>query len=148
MSQDYPILEFDPTRKAMLEPSKLVRPHDVPELRDVILGQVLEELISAYRSPILEKQSIQNPGGNCTMSFIHPFQRPGFNRWLRNSSSSEILMQKGAAKQIQSLLALPNQNGDQPLSIVAGIHTAEFARAIQHRQQCKILLSAEPRPLE
>jgi purine-nucleoside phosphorylase len=31
MSADYPILEFDPTREAMVEPSRVIQPHDVPE---------------------------------------------------------------------------------------------------------------------
>ena len=31
MHREYPILEFDPTREAILEPSRLVKPQDVPE---------------------------------------------------------------------------------------------------------------------
>ena len=31
MSANYPILEFDPTREAMVEPSRLIQPKDVPE---------------------------------------------------------------------------------------------------------------------
>jgi len=31
MGADYPILEFDPARQAMVEPSRLIQPRDVPE---------------------------------------------------------------------------------------------------------------------
>ncbi|MDP8238900.1 MAG: hypothetical protein P9X24_07410 [Candidatus Hatepunaea meridiana] len=31
MKQKYPILEFDPTSKAIIEPSSVLKSHDVPE---------------------------------------------------------------------------------------------------------------------
>lgn len=31
MRRDYPILEFDPTRRAIIEPTECIPPHDVPE---------------------------------------------------------------------------------------------------------------------
>jgi len=46
MRQDYPILEFDPTREAIIEPGRLIRRIDVPEhcvicfFRDVLDGLV------------------------------------------------------------------------------------------------------------
>ena len=46
MKQDYPILEYDPTRKALIEPSDLIKPEDIPE-RGVIcfFQEVLTSLI-------------------------------------------------------------------------------------------------------
>ena len=43
----YPILEFDPTREAKIEPSRLIRPRDVPE-RCVIcfFGEVLAKVVT------------------------------------------------------------------------------------------------------
>ncbi|HQE93032.1 MAG TPA: nucleoside phosphorylase [Anaerolineae bacterium] len=46
MRQDYPILEFDPTREAIIEPGKLIAPIDIPEhcvicfFQDVLSGLV------------------------------------------------------------------------------------------------------------
>lgn len=54
MSQDYPILEFDPTRKAMLEPSKLVRPHDVPEHCVIcFFKDVIADVVSKHQAAIV-----------------------------------------------------------------------------------------------
>ena len=46
MKQDFPILEYDPTRKALIEPSELIKPEDIPE-RGVIcfFQEVLSDLV-------------------------------------------------------------------------------------------------------
>ncbi len=31
MPQPYPILEFDPTPEALIEPKRVIRPRDIPE---------------------------------------------------------------------------------------------------------------------
>jgi uridine phosphorylase len=46
MSADYPILEFDPTREAMVEPSRVIEPRDVPEHCVIcFFKEVLDEVI-------------------------------------------------------------------------------------------------------
>lgn len=68
MSEPYPILEFDPTREAIIEPSRLIQPIDVAEhcvvcffrevldnLRQTRRPRVAKELISEMgREPLLE----------------------------------------------------------------------------------------------
>jgi len=46
MRQDYPILEFDPTRKALIEPGKLIKREDIPKRGVVCFFQdVLDGLV-------------------------------------------------------------------------------------------------------
>jgi uridine phosphorylase len=46
MSTDYPILEFDPTREAMVEPSRVIQPQDVPEHCVIcFFKEVLDEVV-------------------------------------------------------------------------------------------------------
>jgi uridine phosphorylase len=46
MSADYPILEFDPAREAMVEPSRVIQPRDVPEHCVIcFFKEVLDEVI-------------------------------------------------------------------------------------------------------
>jgi len=46
MSADYPILEFDPAREAMVEPSRVIQPRDVPEHCVIcFFKEVLDEVV-------------------------------------------------------------------------------------------------------
>ncbi len=50
----YPILEYDPTRVALLEPSKVIRPRDMPEHCVIcFFREVLEKVIAEYNARIL-----------------------------------------------------------------------------------------------
>jgi uridine phosphorylase len=51
MIPTYPILEFDPTREAFIEPSRLIRPRDVPEHCVVcFFHEVLEKVVSEHHA--------------------------------------------------------------------------------------------------
>jgi uridine phosphorylase len=81
MRRDYPILEFDPTREAIIEPGKLIEPIDIPErcvicfFQDVITGLVesgrAKHVIDAHseigRHPLYE---IDVDGQR--LAFFHP----------------------------------------------------------------------------
>lgn len=50
----YPILEYDPTRIAFLEPSKVIRPRDVPEHCVIcFFREVMEKVITEYNAKML-----------------------------------------------------------------------------------------------
>ncbi len=50
----HPILEFDPTREALIEPSKVVRPRDVPEHCVIcFFKEVIEKVVEEHNAKIL-----------------------------------------------------------------------------------------------
>ncbi len=49
-----PILEFDPTPKAFIEPSKVIRPRDVPEHCVIsFFAEVIEKVAREYQARVL-----------------------------------------------------------------------------------------------
>ena len=51
MNKDYPILEYDPTREAFIEPSKVIRPRDVPEYCVIsFFGEVIDKVAAGYNA--------------------------------------------------------------------------------------------------
>jgi uridine phosphorylase len=55
MRKEYPILEYDPTRKALIEPSELIKPEDIPERGVICFFQ--EVLTSLVERSLLTKIS-------------------------------------------------------------------------------------------
>lgn len=54
MSEPYPILEFDPVREAMVEPSRLIRPRDVPEHCVIcFFKEVLDKVIADLQARLV-----------------------------------------------------------------------------------------------
>ncbi len=50
-TRDFPILEFDPARRAVIEPSELITPSDVPEhCVPCFFGDVIDELVESGRA--------------------------------------------------------------------------------------------------
>lgn len=50
MEQDYPILEYDPTRRALIEPSKIIKPADLPPRAVICFFQeVISDLVERGR---------------------------------------------------------------------------------------------------
>jgi uridine phosphorylase len=50
----YPILEFDPTPEAFIEPSRVIRPRDVPEHCVIcFFNEVLEKVVTEYDAKVL-----------------------------------------------------------------------------------------------
>ncbi|MCX7861358.1 MAG: hypothetical protein N2385_14800, partial [Chloroflexus sp.] len=53
----YPILEYDPTRKALIEPSHIIKPRDVPEHCVMcFFREVLDKVVIEHRANRLVEQ--------------------------------------------------------------------------------------------
>jgi hypothetical protein len=51
---NYPILEFDPTHEAFIEPSKVIRPRDVPELCVIcFFKEVIDRVVAEHNAVVL-----------------------------------------------------------------------------------------------
>jgi hypothetical protein len=49
----YPILEFDPAREALIEPSKVIRPRDVPEHCVIcFFKEVIDKVVSEHSARV------------------------------------------------------------------------------------------------
>ena len=54
MLSQYPILEFDPAREALIEPTRLIRPRDVPEHCVIcFFGEVLEKVVNEHQARLI-----------------------------------------------------------------------------------------------
>jgi uridine phosphorylase len=50
----YPILEFDPTREALIEPSRTIRPRDVPEYCVIcFFKEVIEKVVVEQQAKVV-----------------------------------------------------------------------------------------------
>ncbi len=58
MKQEYPILEFDAAREAMIEPHMLHKPHEVPEHCVICFFQEVIESVCGRRGELLEDVSL------------------------------------------------------------------------------------------
>lgn len=59
---DYPILEFDEIREAVIEPGKLIQPRDVPEHCVIcFFRDVIQTLVDAGARPVAETRSEMGP---------------------------------------------------------------------------------------
>jgi len=81
MPPTYPILEFDPTREAILEPAKIIKPIDAPEhcvicfFQDVINKAVADhgaKRIATQRSEMGEHPLYEIAVGGRRLAFFHP----------------------------------------------------------------------------
>jgi uridine phosphorylase len=77
----YPILEFDPTREALIEPSRVIRPRDVPEHCVLCFFQeVLDKVVAEHDARILAQNKWEDgphPLYEIThrgrrLAFVHP----------------------------------------------------------------------------
>jgi len=72
MHKDYPILEFDPTREAIIEPGKLIEPVDIPERCVICFFQdVLTELVESDQAKLVVNAKSEIG--------VHPFYEIGVN---------------------------------------------------------------------
>jgi len=54
---EYPILEHDPTRTAIIEPSKIIHPHDMPEHCVIcFFREALDKIVSEHHARVLVEQ--------------------------------------------------------------------------------------------
>ena len=74
----YPILEFDETREAFIEPSKVIKPRDVPEHIVICFFQeVLDKIIEEHDAKMLVRNKWEN-GPHPLYEIEHKGQRLGF----------------------------------------------------------------------
>ena len=78
---DYPILEYDPTRIAFLEPSKIIKPRDMPEHCVIcFFREVMDRVITQYHAKMLVENSWEDGPHpvyeityqNRRLAFFHP----------------------------------------------------------------------------
>lgn len=77
----YPILEYDSTREAYIEPSKVIKPRDMPELCVIcFFGEVIEKVVAEHNAKMLvENRWEDGPHPvyeitykNTRLAFYHP----------------------------------------------------------------------------
>ncbi len=74
----YPILEFDPTRKAFIEPSKMIEPHDMPEHCVLcFFHEVVEEVAATQGAKMLVENRWED-GPHPIYEITHKGQRLAF----------------------------------------------------------------------
>ncbi len=74
----YPILEYDATREAFIEPSKVIRPLDMPEHRVIcFFKEVLEKVAAEYNARVLVKNNWED-GGHPIYEIEYQGQRLAF----------------------------------------------------------------------
>jgi hypothetical protein len=74
----YPILEFDPTREALIEPSRVIRPRDVPEHCVICFFQeVIDKVVAEQGATLLERNKWED-GPHPLYEINHRGQRLAF----------------------------------------------------------------------
>ncbi len=74
----YPILEHDPTREALIEPSKFIKPRDVPEHCVIcFFKEVIEQVAAEHSATVLAKQTWED-GPHPLYEIEHQGQRLAF----------------------------------------------------------------------
>ncbi len=74
----YPILEFDPTREAFIEPSKVIEPHDMPEHCVLCFFHDVVEKIAAARGANMLVENRWEDGPHPIYEITHRGQRLAF----------------------------------------------------------------------
>lgn len=78
MKQAYPILEYDPTREAMIEPSRLIQQRDLPEHCVLCFFQeVIDQVVEQYHATIVFENQWEN-GPHRIFEIAHAGQRLAF----------------------------------------------------------------------
>ena len=78
MSSSYPILEFDPTREALTEPARLIKPRDVPEHCVICFFREVIEKVSADPQARAIVRSRWEDGPHLIYEIAHNDQRLAF----------------------------------------------------------------------
>jgi len=74
----YPILEFDPSREALIEPSRLIEPRDMPEHCVICFFQEVIEKVVAEQHAIVAVDSRWEDGAHPIYEIAHNGQRLAF----------------------------------------------------------------------
>ena len=74
----YPILEFDPTREALIEPSRLIKPRDMPEHCVICFFQeVIDHIVEEHQATIAVNLQSE-VGAHPIYEIVHNHQRLAF----------------------------------------------------------------------
>jgi uridine phosphorylase len=74
----YPILEYDPTREALIEPSRLIRPSDVPESCVIcFFREVLDKVVAEHNAKVLVQNRWED-GPHPVFEMTHKGRRLAF----------------------------------------------------------------------
>ena len=74
----YPILEFDPSREALIEPSRLIEPRDVPEHCVICFFQEVIEKVVAEQHASVAVDNRWEDGPHPIYEIMHNGQRLAF----------------------------------------------------------------------
>lgn len=101
----YPILEFDPTREALIEPSKLIRPRDVPEHCVIcFFKDVIEKVAEEHNAKILHESKWED-GKHIVYEIEFHGKRLAFFHPGIGSALSSSLLEENIARGFKKFIA-------------------------------------------
>ncbi len=95
-SAPYPILEFDPTREAFIDPSKVIKPRDVPEHCVLcFFGDVIDKVVTEHNARVIVENRWED-GPHPLYEIEHTgkrlaFMHPGIGGPLASSLLEEVI---------------------------------------------------------
>lgn len=93
----YPILEYDPTREAFIEPAKFIKPRDIPEHCVVcFFYEVIEKVVKEHKAKIVA-EDIWEDGPHPIYEIEHRGQRLAFFHPGIGSALSAALLEEAIA---------------------------------------------------
>jgi uridine phosphorylase len=101
----YPILEFDPAREAFIEPSRLVRPRDVPEHCIIcFFNEVIEKVAEEHNAKIVSESEWED-GTHTVYEIEFMGKRLGFFHPGIGSAMSSALLEENIARGFKKFIA-------------------------------------------
>lgn len=90
----YPILEFDETKEAFIEPSKVIKPRDIPEnLVVCFFSEVIDKIVETHNAKILVENKWED-GPHSVYEIEYKEQRLGFYKPGIGSALSASLLEE------------------------------------------------------
>jgi uridine phosphorylase len=101
----YPILEFDPAREAFIEPTKLIRPRDVPEHCVIcFFKDVIEKVVEEHNAKIVLESKWED-GKHTVYEMDYHGKRLGFFHPGIGSALSASLLEENIARGFKKFIA-------------------------------------------
>jgi uridine phosphorylase len=101
----YPILEYDPTREAFIEPAKIIKPRDIPEHCVVcFFYEVIEKVVKEHKAKIVAGD-IWEDGPHPIYEIEHRGQRLAFFHSGIGSAMSAALLEEAIALGARKFMA-------------------------------------------
>lgn len=93
----YPILEYDEEREAFIEPSKVIKPRDIPEKIVIcFFHEVIDKIVEAYNAKVVVENKWED-GSHSVYEIIYKAQRLGFYHPGIGSALSASLLEEAIA---------------------------------------------------